>query len=204
MSEEKKEYILLPEGTLSFPNFKEKRYNDSDVKKERGKYDCNIVFPANADLSELKKAIQSAVKAEWKDSAKALWDAGKIKSPLKVGAQCVDKAGNLYDGYESDSQVLAVSFYNPMVFMDQFKNKMASDSEQVAKSFYAGCQVVAAVTLSTYDNESKGLQCRLYAMMKSGEGTPLGGSKVGDPDDVFAGIAAQKASPVEETGSWDD
>lgn len=207
MSDEKKaqDYVMLPVGRLSFPKFKEKHYNDSDVKKEKGKYEFNLIFPANVDLAPLKKMIQAACKAKWGDKAKTLWETGKIKNPMKSGATCVNDEGERYAGYEEDSQVVSVSFYNPMVFMDQFKNKIQSDSDQAQTTFYAGCHVMAAVTAAAFDNESKGIQLRLYAMMKRAEGEPFAGGRVGNPEDVFADIPVEEATPVETNEeSWED
>lgn len=207
MSDEKKgqDYLRLPVGRLDFPKFKEKRYNDSDVKKERGKYECSIIFPASADLAPLKKLIQSTCKAKWGDKAQALWSTGKIKSPMKLGAAVVNGDGERYAGYEEDSQVVSISFYNPLMFWDQFRNEIPSDSDQAKESFYAGCYVMAAVTAAAYDNESKGVQLRLHTMMKRAEGAPLGGSTGGNPGDVFADIPAEEATPVETNEeSWED
>ncbi len=197
MSEAKK-YILLPEGVLSFPRIDKPQFNEKDVDKENGKYSLNVILPADADLSELKEAVKACAVAKFGDKVKNAAFREKLKMPIRKGSSYTDDSGNLYQGYAEDDQVVPVSFYKPMVFLDQFKNKIESDSKQASSTFYAGCKVTIAVTAHAFDNESKGVHFRLYALMKTDEGTQLGGSGVGDPDDVFAPVKAKKASPVED------
>jgi len=175
------------------------QYSDQDVNKENGKYSLNVICGADADLSELKNAIKAAAKAKFGDKAQALAKAGKLKLPIRKGDTYTDDTGTLYNGYHEDDQVVPISFYNPMIFLDQFKNKIESDSKQAQTTFYPGCEVTAAVTAHGFDTAgSKGVRLQLYALMKTDEGEQLGGSAAGDPDEVFADVKAKKGSPVDD------
>lgn len=196
MTEEKKvPYILLPEtGRLSFPKMRELQYGQDDTEKKNGKYNFNLIFPADADLTELRNAIKAAASDKFGDRLKALAAKGSLKSPIKKGDTMVSESTNeLYDGYEADSQVVSVNFYNPMPFLDQYGNRIQSNSPQAEATFYAGCYVQVAVTAHAYDQKGgTGVNLRCYALMKRAEGNKFGGEGFGDPDAVFANVPKAK------------
>ena len=198
--------VLLPEGVLSFVKIKELQYNEDDEKKERGKYSFNLILPASADLSELNKIIkQAAVDKLGAERANGLGKAGKLKLPVRAGSSVTNGKGEMYDGYKEDDQVLPICFYRPMVMLDQFKNKIESDSQQATEVFYSGAIARVAVTASGFDNQSQGVSLRLYALMKTADGERMGGgAPVGDADDVFAGIDAAEMDPTSDGAAGGD
>lgn len=200
--------VLLPEGILSFVKIKEPINGTTrEVDHENGKYSMNLILPADADLSALKDIIrQAAVDKLGEEVANGLGKAKKLKLPIRTGASMMSDKGELYAGYKEDDQVLPISFYRPMVFLDQFKNKIESDSAQASDTFYSGCVARVAVTARGFDNQSKGVSLRLYALMKTDDGERLGGGQVvGDADDIFADVDAAEKSPVtgDGDGDWD-
>lgn len=62
--------------------------------------------------------------------------------------------------------------------------------------FYAGCKVAASIRLYSFENMSVGIGCGFNALMKTGDGEPLGGGGV-DVDAAFANVQTEApAAPV--------
>jgi len=204
MTEQKKVgHIMLPIGRFSFPKIAEKQYGPDDKAKKHGKYNFNVIIAAAGDLSQLTALIRETAKAKWGEKAKPMAQAGKLKMPTKLGSDMVDDDGVLYNGYELDSQVVAVNFFNPMPFLNMDKTRVDSDSDLAENIFYAGCDVSVAVTAHAYDidleggGKSRGVNLRCYGLMKRADNEKFGGGGIGDPDELFDSVEATEPTFAE-------
>jgi hypothetical protein len=185
-----REYLWVT-GTLSFPKFDELQYSDSDKEKENGKYTANIILdPGKYPL--LQGKVKSGVIEAFNDSAMALLSQGKIKCPVKKNETFVSDEGERRKGYEEDGLTIVVTMWDEMEFLDQFGNKIMSNSRQARDVFYAGCKVkvfIADPTFQTYEDGSTKVKygrILLAGLMKKAEGEKLGGGFTApDTDDIF-------------------
>jgi hypothetical protein len=144
--------LKLPYGTISYPTLKEPRIVGDATKAS---YSCVIIFPEDADLSELNAACIAAAEEKWgADRTKKMLAANALKWPIKSGDQySAKKPGNeFYEGKQfvntkSDEQPGLVG---PRAGPDGKPERMSADQ------FYAGAIVRASVNVYPFDHPQGG------------------------------------------------
>lgn len=144
--------LKLPYGTLSYPTLKEPRMVGDATKAS---YSCVIIFPEDADLSELEAACVAAAEEKWgADRTKVMLKAKALKWPIKSGDQySAKKPGNeFYEGRQfvnikSDE---APGLVGPRAGPDGKPERLP------AGEFYAGCIVRASVNVYPFDHPQGG------------------------------------------------
>lgn len=150
--------VVTPKATLCFPALFSPKKDD----KGRDFYQCTLVFPKGADLTELKAAIKEcAIEGHGKFDA-------TIKQPLKANATA-DKLEK-YPVLADSVWVNAKSMYAPTV-LGKNKKPVMDESE-----IYAGCVVHASVSpyAWTHPTNGKGVGLNINGVLKVEDGERLG------------------------------
>jgi hypothetical protein len=154
-----KDYVLTPVFRLDYPNLFEARENNKSHKME---FSCCGIFPADADLSELKAAVKAAIEEEWGTDRKK-WPRG-LKNPLRKAEERITE-GEYPKGYDDGMVFFNIkSKYRPQV--------VGPDMEEIIdpSDVYRGCWVRATVKAYTYEvSGNKGVAFGLQAMQKTGD-----------------------------------
>ena len=175
--------VLTPKGRVSFP----KVFNKSNYS---GKFEITLLFPPEADLSGLKKALKEAVVEKW--GAKI---PKRLRHPFR---DCGEKED--LDGYEPGWTF--ISFRNDKApgVIDESKNEIIS-----AHDLYAGCWARVSCDAFTYGPKSKedkflpGASFGLRNIQKMGDDDPFGATVSAACDD-FGGAAGGPNDPASYGG----
>jgi len=177
--------IVTPEAVLSFPALfkRSKPMQDQD----EGKFQCELIFAAGADLSKLESAIKQAKEDKWGSKPP-----NNLRMPIRNGSDR-DK-----EGYEGEG----VKFISPRtndkpgVVIGPNRDPCLEPSE-----VYGGCVVRASVTAFAYDlPTSKGISFALNNVWKLRDGKPFSGRKTAEQDFVDTDVD-KSAFGVEESSS---
>lgn len=152
------------------------------------KYGGVLLFPKDADISDLKALASQAVQAEWPDKSKR----PGLKSPFRDGDK-PNSMGNIPAGFAGHTAVNVSSNYPPGM-VDQHAKRIIDGSR-----FYSGCYVLAEVNAYTYSaNGNVGVSFGLNAIQFVRDGEKLGGDgSGGNPENTFRPVAG--AAEVSET-----
>lgn len=164
--------VVTPIARLSYPYL----FKPSKPMSEGGeaKYQCELIFPKNADLSELKKAVNQAAVAKWGSNIPK-----NLKSPFRNGD--TDREGK--DGYEDSIFIGARSKDRPGVVIGPDRMPCMSESD-----VYGGCYVICSVTAFAYDmSGNKGVSFALNNVWKVRDGEGFGNRQAADKE--FSSVA---------------
>lgn len=158
-----------PEFRVSFPHVFEPH---SGFEGQEAKYSITMLFPKNADLSEMKKAAFNA--AVEKFGPKENWPK-KFRLPFRDGNEKSDQTGY------ADTIFVSASCKG-----DRRPGVVAADLTPITKednSFYAGCYARATLTAFAYDTAgNKGVSFGLNNIQKLRDGQPFSGRKRAEDD----------------------
>lgn len=167
IKEKKVEGKKCPVFRVSFPHVFEPVDFEGD---EKFKYRLTMLFPKDADLTELKRAAQNArIEALGKDKKK--WPANLV-SPFNDGATKEDLAG-----YEDTIFVTASSKDKPQI-VDRHREPITDPED-----FYPGCYAKASLIAFYYDvGKNKGVSFALQNLQKVKDGENLSGKPNAEDD----------------------
>lgn len=166
--------IMTPAAILSFPHlFKPSAAPGSDKLK----YSCSLVFPAGADLAELKQAALDAANEKFgADKVPAMLRSAKLRMPFRDdGADKGYPENAVYINVRSDKQPGVVGVYpgpdgRPMPITDE-------------TLVYAGCKVRATVRAFAYDTSgNRGVAFALNNVQKLADGDRLDGRRAAEDE----------------------
>lgn len=151
-----------------------------------GKFGANLLFPAGADISVLKKAASEATLAKW---ANAGTKAGpKLKAPFKDGAVNAEK----YEGYAEGSIYIAATGDRQPAVID---SRLAAITDPAR--VYPGVWAIATIRPFTYDKGvNKGTSFGLQSLMIIADDTQWG-SGGGNPSSEYAGVSVDASTTAE-------
>jgi len=159
---------LTPPGRVSYPNvFDAKSIGDNAEKL----FTMDLIFEADADLSELEAAILESAKEKWPKGLPKNW-----QSPIKDGddkEEAPEYAGNKY------ISVKAKEDRQPTV-IDRDKSIITRESGK----FYGGCYARISYNVYSWTYLGKnGTSIGLKNIQKTADGTPLGGGRTTAEED---------------------
>jgi hypothetical protein len=149
--------IMTPEFRLSFP----KLFKPEAFEGGTPKFSITMLFPKDADLSEVKAAVKAVATEKWNDKLK-----GK-KMPFKDGD------ARDYEGYAGMIEVRASrnADFGPPVIVDAERQEILDPAE-----IYSGCWCRAQVEAFAYDTTmNKGVAFGLTAIQKLRDDQSMGG-----------------------------
>lgn len=179
--------VVTPEGLCSFPYAFEPQQPNARNKLKAPKYSCVILFPADADLTYLKKLAGDKLNEKFGAKMQDPEFTAKLRSPFK------DQGEKEFDGYVKGNKFITASSddKHPPVIVDGNRNDIKEP-----RHLYAGAKIRLVVSAYAYGdggkNDNNGVGFGLKGIQKTGDGTPLSG---GGP------IAADTFSPVAGAGA---
>lgn len=176
--------VVTPVARLSYPYL----FRPSQPQDGQGeaKYQCELIFEAGTDLSQLQEAAAAAAKAKWGDKIPA-----KLRSPFRDGEDRDGKAG--YD--PGTVFISARSKDQPGVVKG--RDRVPCNESEI----YGGCYVRASVTAFAYEHAgNKGVSFALNNVWMIREGEPFG-SRVA-ADEEFAGVDMDADAFGADEPSW--
>jgi hypothetical protein len=157
--------VLTPKFRVSYPSLFKAKLNEMSNKHE---YSVVAVFPKDADLSALKKAVTDVL-IEKLGADKAKWPKN-LKSPFRDQGE-KEKDGVLPNGYEAGAIFMTLKSAQKPGVVDANVQPIIDESE-----FYAGCWAHATIRPYYYDQKgNKGVGFGLQNVQKLSEGEPLSG-----------------------------
>ena len=165
--------IKLEQCTLSFPKL------DNAESFENGKPKFGAVFLIEKDSPDAKK-IMKAIKtcmADWHDGAKY--------ATLHKNNRCFGDGDDAsYDGYAGRFYLKGKNKKRIPCIDVRTKQLIDTSNEAEADKLYAGCKVIAKISIYGYKN---GVACSINSIGKVAEGTRMGGRDImADYEDDYA------------------
>lgn len=179
---------VTPIGRLSFPSLFTPKKSDENDPTSKAYYEATLIFPADADLSELEKAIDEAAEKKWGTKKSAMLK--KVKYfPIKSNESCTDKEGKRRAGYEED-EGRHVKFKNerkPGVIGREKDPETKQWIQLTQDEILAGYYVRASYTCFAGEHPKQGPYVRmsLQNIQLVKEGEPFAGT-ISDPNEDFA------------------
>jgi hypothetical protein len=172
MSEKNDCRVITPIARLSYPYlFVPSKGMDGGGEK----YQCELIFSPEVDLSELRKAANLAAKNKWGDKIPK-----GIRSPFRNG----DEDREDKDGYAGCIFIGARSKTRPGVIVGRDRVPCTDESE-----VYGGCYVKASITAFAYDTSgNKGVSFALNNVWKIRDGEPFGNKRNAETDFATAEV----------------
>ncbi len=164
--------VTTPTFRVSFPHV----FKPQGFKNQEPKYAVTMLFPADADLSGLRRAAFKAKVEAWGPD-KSDWP--KHRSPFRNG----DKEKSDMKGYKGHIFVTArCKAGSPPGVIDRRKNQITEESGE----FYAGCFARATLIAFKYggqDGIKEGIGFSLQNIQKVKDGEKFSGKR--DAEDEF-------------------
>lgn len=182
--------VITPKFRVSYPNIFKPQMNKLSGKEE---YSVTALFPKNADLTELKKAVQAVLEEEF-GADKAKWPK-TMRTPFRDQAERA-KEGVLPAGHEEGAIFINLKSKQRPGVVDENVQDILDPSQ-----FYAGCWARASVRPYYYDQAgNKGVAFGLQNIQKIADGDPLSGRA--KPENDFAPVTGA-AKPASSTSLFD-
>ncbi|HEX8873110.1 MAG TPA: ssDNA-binding protein, partial [Nitrosospira sp.] len=175
--------IITPEFRVSFPYVFEPQESLDAQGKPRKRYSLVMLFPSDADLKLLKKALYDVAVYQFGPDTKT-WP--QFRNPLKDQA---DKAVK-FKGYQAGClYASAVSKEKPGL--------VGPDRVAICEpsQFYAGCWARATINPYFYDAKGKGFSFGLRNLQKTRDGEPLGNRSNPEDDFELVEVGADSGGP---------
>lgn len=176
--------VISPAAILSYPHIFEPTIPPMATDPV---YSCVLVFPKEADLSEMKTIALEVAKEKFGTKTDTLIRDGKIRMPFRTD-------GLEEKGYPEGSCFMNVKNKNPIDVVSIYagpdgKPTRITDSSQL----YSGCKVRASLRAFAYDvSGNKGVSFALGNMQKLADGERLDGRKRAE-DEFEADLSAKPA-----------
>lgn len=177
-AKEKKSYPVTPVGRVSFHSV----FEATGMEGNKPTYHLTLIFPANTDLSELKKYAGKVAVEEWgAEKVKAM----KLESPFRDAGE-----KSHLDGYDDGMTFVSFkSWKRPPAVVGPDKQPITEKSG----NFYNGCYARVSYDAFAYDHKGKkGVSFTLVNVQKARDGERFGGGH-SDPDDDFDTIEDDNA-----------
>jgi hypothetical protein len=169
--DKKRENVKTPRALGCFVFLKSPR---PGMNGGEAKYGIMLMWPKNADLSRLTKAIEEAAVSKWGPNAVNALKTGRLKNPLRDGDKKFEEGGD--ETFKGQVFMNASSTSRPGI-VDT--NGVPVDPSEV----YSGCFFHAAVRFFPYDkNGNKGVGVGLQNLLLVSKGPRIDGRKSADKD----------------------
>lgn len=190
------EKVTTPVFRGAFVKFFEPEINEKGKKT----WGVTAIFPVGADISALKNAAMEAAKKCWGEKAPATLKHPKFRSPFKDGASMVNKAGELYAGFEAGQYVVKFSTSQQAPGVVDAKVQPIIEPGEA----YSGAWFKATVNAMAYDRpDGMGISFKLNNVQKLRDDEKLGGGGRADPTTEFeAAVSADKGAPANADDLW--
>lgn len=162
--------FVSPIGRVSFPAL----FEPDTFGDQKPKYSVTLIFGEEADVSDLRKRIQDAVRGKWgPEAAKKLLDPAKSPSFWRPLRECGEKPSYVELGYdESDTFAKFSTEYRP-VCMAPDKRLIQEDDGRI----YAGCYGRVSYEIGCWESQGKkGVTLYLKGFQFARAGERIGGS----------------------------
>lgn len=202
--------LITPEAVLSYPSlFNPRAFSEGDTPK----YEATFVFPAEADLTQLRQAVLEVGKKKWGDEKfGTMLKAGKVKIPFRSdGEEKGYPEGSVFFAARSENKPGVVSIYPSE--HDPSKPALITDEAKV----YPGVIVKGLVSCYAYTKPQPGITFGLEGLQVIRDGERLDGrvnvqsafdvdeSAFANLDSTLAAMEeAQDEAPDTGTGSEGD
>lgn len=168
--------LILKKVRISYPDlFTPKAMNEGD----KPRYAAHFLIPkGDAQIAEVKKAMQQVAKEKWADKAKEMYQ--RLEKGDKLCLRDGDaKEADGYEGHFFVSAARTKESGRPDV-RDRQKNKVSEDNSPI----YAGCFVNAVLDVWAMDNKyGKRICAKLLGVQFVSDGDAfVAGSKASDED----------------------
>ena len=151
---------ITPIARLSFPALFKPAKPMSEGQE--GKYQCELIFPKDTDLSELQRCVDQAIEDKWGNKPPA-----KLRLPFRDGSE------RNSDGYENSIFFSCRTSDKPGVVIGPNREPCLDPSE-----VYGGCYVRVSVTAFGYDmTTNKGVAFALNNVWKIRDGESFTGRR---------------------------
>jgi hypothetical protein len=190
------EKVTTPVFRGAFVRFFEPEVNEKGKKT----WGVTAIFPPGTDISALKNAAMEAAKKAWGDKAPQTLKHPKFRSPFKDGGTMVNKAGELYAGFEAGQYVVKFSTSQQAPgFVDAKVQPIIEPGEA-----YSGAWFKATVNAMAYDRpDGMGISFKLNNVQKLKDDEKLGGGGRADPATEFeAAVSTGGESPANADDLW--
>lgn len=172
------DYVMTPKFRARWVHVFDK------VENQRGdlQHEITMIFPADADLSAMKKIVREAAAMKWGTNLPE-----DLNTPFRKGSEKADK----YEEFEG-SIFCKANTQHDIVVVDQ-------NTDPINDGVYDGCYARCKVCASAYDvNGNKGVKFYLGNVQKMADGEKLrSGASAGDDFTVVEG-ATPKTSVADE------
>jgi len=160
--------VVTPVARASYARLLEPAMSLNDELK----YSVSLIFPSDADISEMKQAAANALIDKWGPDKKH-WPKG-LRSPFRDGNE---KDDPLYE----DTTFVNVSSTDPPQVGHKIGNKFVELTN--GRDVYSGMYIRASLTAFAYDKKgNKGVSFGLGNVLKVRDGERLDGRTDGDTD----------------------
>jgi hypothetical protein len=177
------EKVTTPVFRGAFARFFEPEINDKGKKT----WGVTAIFPKGTDIGVLKSAAVEAAKKAWGDKWETTLKHPKFRSPFKDGATMVNKAGELYAGFEAGQFVVKLSTSQQAPGLVDAKVQAIIEPSEA----YSGAWYKATVNAMAYDRpDGMGISFKLNNVQKLKDDEKLGGGGRADPTTEFASAVA--------------
>lgn len=174
--------LVLSSHRVSYVTLKEpKAFEEGQTPKYSVTF---LITKDHPDVDRIKRVFKAAYDAKKEEHFKGLpFTSPKIDSPLRDGDEYADEKaaeGKNGEAYRGCYYLKASSTSQPKVF-DVDKQDVI-DLDDV----YSGCMCRGVINVRTYNNttyKKRGYSTYLESVMKTGDGTPLGGGNFATADD---------------------
>jgi hypothetical protein len=193
--------IFLTNVRLSFPKLVEAQAM-KDYPNAGKKFGADFILkPNDQQFANFMSEIGVLATDKWKDKAGVVLQ--MIQNDRRVrcfgtGAEKMDKAMKIYDGYEGMVYISASGNEDrPPVMVRPdgtvCDNSNTMERQMLARKLYGGCYVNAAIAPWVQDNQfGRGIRCQLLAVQFAKDGDPFG-----DPSPDFTGKFGAVAAPAD-------
>jgi hypothetical protein len=181
--------IVTPVARMAYPSlFVPTAMNDTQEKK----FGCVLLFPLDADLSQLKKAALEAAQAKWGDKAAGMLQNKQVRSPFRDQKE---KAGK--QGFGEGFFITVRNATKPGIVDEHVQPVL--DPSQV----FGGLLVRASVKPFAYDNSgNKGISFSLQNLMiVKDDGTRWDGRQ--NAEDAFAAFRSSEGGGAKVSAGAD-
>lgn len=181
--------VITPEAIISYPHIFEPQ---TPPGASEPVYSCSLVFPDDADLTELKGAALSVAKDKWGAKTKDMLQGGKIRMPFREDGE--------EKGYPAGSTFINVKSKQAPGVVSKFAG---SDGKPAPitdpKEIYPGAKVRASLRAYAYSvNGNNGVAFSLGNIQKTNDGPRMDG-RLSAADEFSA-----EARPTADISDLDD
>lgn len=175
MSEERTK-LKTPEGQLSYPFLFESRAKMDAKEGDKPRFSTVIVFPEEADLSELKSLVLNKAKEKWGEKAGGMFRNKDLRTPFRKSDEKPEKgypAGSTYINAWSTNRPGVVSIYPD----PNNKGKPTIIPPEDSDKVYPGVFAKLLVSVFHYDQKgNKGVSFSLAGVQIIRDGERLDGA----------------------------